>query len=37
VQSSESATFLDPDGIVEFFRRFGVMADDETRTTRKEE
>jgi len=29
VQSKESATFLDLNGMLDFVRRFGAMADDE--------
>ena len=29
VQSGESATFLDLNGMLDFVRRFGAMADDE--------
>jgi hypothetical protein len=36
VQSGESATFLDLDGMLDFVRRSGVMADGEIRTMRKE-
>lgn len=36
VQSGESATFLDPDGMLDFVRRFGAMADHESRPPRKE-
>ena len=30
VQSGQSATFLGLDALLDFFRRFGVMADDES-------
>jgi len=37
VQSSESATFLHLDEMLEFVRRIGVMQGDESRLTREEE
>lgn len=37
VQSGESATFLDLDGMLEFVRRIGVMGGDEGRLAREEE
>ena len=37
VQSGESAAFLDSDGLLDFLRRLGVMADDESQTARNEE
>ena len=36
VQSGESATFLDVDGMLDFVRRVGVMQGDESRLTREE-
>lgn len=32
VQSGQSATFLGLDGVLDFIRRFGVMADEEPRS-----
>jgi len=37
VQSGEGAAFLDLDGMLDFLRRLGVMADDESQTARNEE
>ena len=37
VQSGESAAFLGPDGLLDFLRRFGVMAEDESRPAKKDE
>ena len=37
VQSGESAAFLGLDGMLDFVRRFGAMADDRSRPARKEE
>ena len=37
VQSGESATFLDADGMLAFIRRAGVMGGDESRLARKKE
>lgn len=37
VQSGESAAFLDPDGLLDFLRRFGLMREDESQPARKEE
>jgi hypothetical protein len=37
VQSGESAAFLDLDGMLEFVRRSGVMADNTSRAAGKEE
>jgi len=37
VQSSESATFLHLDEMLEFVRRIGVMQGDKSRLTREEE
>jgi hypothetical protein len=36
VQSGECATFLGLDGMLDFFRRFGAMPDDESRSAKKE-
>ncbi len=37
VQSGESAAFLGHDGLLDFLRRFGVTAEDESRPAEKEE
>ena len=37
VQSGESATFLDVDGMLNFVRRIGVMRGDESRLAKEEE
>ena len=36
VQSGQSAAFLDLDGMLDFFRRFSAMADDETQPAKKD-
>jgi len=37
VQSGESAAFLDLNGMLDFVRRFGAMADDERRPAGEDE
>jgi len=37
VQSGQSATFLDLDGMLDFIRRFGAMPDDESQPAKKDE
>jgi hypothetical protein len=36
VQSGQSATFLDLEGMLDFIRRFGAMPDDESRPAKKD-
>ena len=37
VQSGESAAFVDLDGMLDFVRRYGVMADDESLAVSEEQ